>query len=62
MIETEEVQNDFLGLSGSNYCILDDIESEELYEKLNGDILPNIKQRRDLLMAIEYVWNKQNKN
>lgn len=57
MIETKEIQNAILGQSDSNFCILDEIESEELYEKLDGDISFDIKQRIDLLITTEYVWD-----
>lgn len=51
MIETKEIKNNILVQSNSNFCILADLESEELFEKLNGDISFDIKQRRDLLMT-----------
>lgn len=58
MIETKSIQNVFLDQEESNFCILDDVESEELFKKLKGDISLDIKQRRDLLMTTEYVWDK----
>ena len=52
------IQNAFLDQLDSNFCILDEAESEELYKKLDGDISPAVKRRRDLLMSTEYVWDK----
>lgn len=52
------IQNAFLDQLDSNFCILDEVESEELYKKLDSDISPAVKHRRDLLMSTEYVWDK----
>ena len=51
------IQNAFLDQLDSNFCILDEKESETLYKKLESDIDPKIQQRRDSLIKMPYSWD-----
>ena len=51
------IQNAFLDQLDSNFCILDEEESETLYKKLESDIDPKIQQRRDSLIKMPYSWD-----